>query len=261
MSPSEFIPYLYFSPTPNPRPSATLPAGAWTHTLRLLPCTKSRPAGCSDLSTGDVHRRGLDLYLPSAAFKGSSTGDLASLTRNQLLIARDFLALALPYYASAHPSEHFSIGWPSQDSSASSSSSSGSSSSRSSLLSSRSSSSSFSPMTPESFSSFGMGLGGLCTGMAAQQTTGLPAPATLQADAVRVILQGPARLLLAIGVTYIAYASGCEVKQVVRGVLEEGSEWGALLAEEGNLGGKGGEGGFGFGREMAMLEEAAIQGL
>ncbi|KAJ7454537.1 hypothetical protein B0H11DRAFT_2068893 [Mycena galericulata] len=221
-SPRQFIPYLYlFSP---PTPGSTL-TGSWTHTLRLLPASKARPAGSTDL-VGDGVRgpQGLNLYLTTAAFKGD--GEL-NLSSEHLLLARDFLALALPYYASAHPSSPVSI--TSSWSSASSPISSGG------------------PFTPLSHLPL-EGLTGMHVGPSAsvQQNS--------QADPVRVLVLGPPRVILAIGLTYIAYASGCDVARVIRGVLEDDceAEWcRRLLEDDGRMGMSD--------KEMKTLERVAMQ--
>ncbi|KAF8142705.1 hypothetical protein K438DRAFT_1877561 [Mycena galopus ATCC 62051] len=229
-APRQFIPYLYlFS---HPLPGAPLPPGTWTHTLRLLPATKSRPAGSTDIvGTGGV--RGLDLYLPPAVFKAHSRPLPLhqSTNQQQLLLARDFLALALPYYASAHPPEtpldsSGGCGWPS-------------------------SSSAYAPITHAPLQG-GLGFGGMMSGMMTPQV-----PRNSQADPVRVLVLGPPRLVLAIGLLYLAYASGCTMKQVMRGVLEgdadRDAEWRKMIAEDGQLG---------LGKEdMKMLERLAVEDL
>ncbi|KAJ7137552.1 hypothetical protein C8R43DRAFT_1019646 [Mycena crocata] len=216
--PRQFIPYLYlFSPTA----PGTIPAGPWTHTLRLLPPTKLRPAGSTDLITGNTgagRPSGLDLHIPTAGFKDAPELHLAS---EHLLLARDFLALALPYYGSAHPpaysaSPSFS-GWP------------------------KSSASATAAFTPISHLSL-EGLAGA-----------YPPPPPSQADPVRVLVLGPPRAVFAIALTYVAYASGCEVAQVMRGVLEGDADvqWWQLLGEDGKMMlGK---------KDMRMLERAAMQ--
>ncbi|KAJ7237546.1 hypothetical protein B0H12DRAFT_1138710 [Mycena haematopus] len=218
-APRQFVPYLYIhSP---PLPGAPPPPGNWTHTLRLLPQTKTRPPGSTDIVGNDFSGpRGLDLHLPVAAFKQFRS---LHLSEDQLLVARDFLALALPYYASAHPPEsprHFSgsNGWPA-------------------------SSPWSAPYTPITHAP----LEGLA-GMTPQ------VPPNSQADPVRVLVLGPSRLVLAIGLLYLAYASGCSVKQVMRGVIEDDtdrdSKWRRLIAEDGRLG---------LSREdMKMLERVAL---
>ncbi|KAJ6516604.1 hypothetical protein C8R47DRAFT_1313025 [Mycena vitilis] len=193
----QFVPYLYlFSPA---APGAPSPPGNWTHTLRLLPPSKTRPTGCNEFNGST---RVLDLHIAAAAFKG---GRGLHLSTQHLLLARDFLSLALPYFASAHPPEYSAppsdCGWPS---------------------------SACSPAyTPISHAPI-EGMGGM-----------MPRVSPLsQADPVRVLVLGPPRLVLAISLVYVAHASGCSVAQVVRGVLESGSdgEWRRLLGDRGDLG-------------------------
>ncbi|KAF7362613.1 hypothetical protein MVEN_00610100 [Mycena venus] len=208
--PRQFVPYLYlFSP---PLAGAPPPPGNWTHTLRLLPPSKSRPKGSNDLvisGTGDP--RGLNLHLPTAAFKKTHTHALHIATR-QLLLARDFLALALPYYASAHPPETplHSLGGCGAGSPASSPWSD--------------TDSDCTPITHTPLE----GLAGMMPRV----------PPRSQADPVRVLVLGPPRLVLAIALLYLVYASGCSIAQVMRGVLEgDGdTEWCRLIAEDGRMG-------------------------
>ncbi|KAJ7146865.1 hypothetical protein C8R44DRAFT_758370 [Mycena epipterygia] len=215
--PRQFIPYLYLF---SPRAPGAIPAGHWTHTLRLLPPSKTQPAGSTALvgSTSGSGPRGLDLHIPAAGFK---SGHALHLSREHLLLARDFLALALPYYASAHPAEDsadpFSCTWPTSGSW---------------------SSATVTPITHEPL----QGLPGAVP----------PPPQLSQADPVRVLVLGPPRTVLAIGLTYLAYASGCGVAQVMRGVLEgDGdAEWCRLLGENGEMG--LGE------KDMKMLERVAM---
>jgi hypothetical protein len=82
-----------------------------------------------------------------------------------------------------------------------------------------------------------------------------PVPPLTQADPVRVLVLGPPRLVLAIGLVYLAYASGCGVRQVMRGVLEgDGDgEWCGLIGLDGQMG---------LGHEdMKMLEQVAVNDL
>ncbi|KAJ6516621.1 hypothetical protein C8R47DRAFT_1205852 [Mycena vitilis] len=189
----QFVPYLYlFSPA---APGAPPPPGNWTHTLRLLPPSKTRPTGCNDFNSST---RVLDLHIPAAAFKG---GRGLHLSPQHLLLARDFLSLALPYFASAHPPSPSECGWPS---------------------------SAWSPAyTPISHAPL-EGMGG-----------GVPQASPLsQADPVRVLVLGPPRLVLAVSLVYVAHASDCTVAHVVRGVLESDSdgEWCRLIGDRGDLG-------------------------
>jgi hypothetical protein len=219
--PRQFIPYLYlFSP---PQGTGAVPSGPWTHTLRLLPPSKTRPAGSTGLTGGGAGARGLDLHLPTAGFKPGQR-DLY-LCEDHLLLARDFLALALPYYASAHPSacsvSPFDARWPTSGAWAS-------------------------PGTAAPISHAPL------EGMGYALPPVLP---VTQADPVRVLVVGPPRAVLAIGLTYLAYASGCGVTQVMRGVLEgDGdAEWCQLLGEDGEMG---------LGRkDMQMLERVAMKEL
>ncbi|KAJ6493169.1 hypothetical protein C8R45DRAFT_989058 [Mycena sanguinolenta] len=201
-APRQFVPYLYLS-SPS-FPGAPLPPGNWTHTLRLLPPTKTRPAGSTDIIGNNFGGpRELDVHIPAAAFKQPRTSHLST---DQLLLARDFLALALPYYASAHPPAspcNFSggSGWP--------------------VSSPRVGG--YPPITHAPL----QGLAGMVP----------RAPANSQADPVRVLVLGPPQLVLAIGLLYLAYASGCSVKQVARGVMEDrDNQWRRLIAEDGQLG-------------------------
>jgi hypothetical protein len=70
---------------------------------------------------------------------------------------------------------------------------------------------------------------------------------------VRVLILGPPRAVLAIALMYVAYASGCTVAHVMRGVLEddEDLEWCRLLGKDGDMG-------LSY-KEMRMLETVAIQ--
>ncbi|KAJ7611996.1 hypothetical protein DFH06DRAFT_1243851 [Mycena polygramma] len=193
----QFVPYLYlFSPS---APGVPPPPGNWTHTLRLLPPSKTRPTGCNDF-VGST--RVLDLHIPAAAFKGSRG---LHLSTQHLLLARDFLSLALPYFTSAHPPSYFTspgdCEWPA---------------------------SAWSPAyTPISHVPL-EGMGGMMPQV----------PPLSQADPVRVLVLGPPRLVLAISLVYVAHASGCSVAQVVRGVLESDGdgEWCRLIGDAGDLG-------------------------
>ncbi|KAJ7093853.1 hypothetical protein B0H15DRAFT_947190 [Mycena belliarum] len=96
--PRQFIPYLdMFSP---PSPSAhTLPPGRWTHAIRVLPASEVHPTGTTHVTDAPSSQGTytLDLYT------GPRARGVLPLTRRQLLVARDFLALALPYYGAANP--------------------------------------------------------------------------------------------------------------------------------------------------------------
>ncbi|KAJ7758662.1 hypothetical protein B0H16DRAFT_1535238 [Mycena metata] len=215
--PRQFLPYLYlFSP---PVPGAPPPPGNWTHTLRLLPPSKTRAVGCTDLVASP--RAGLDLRVPPAAFKSDEAG--LHITTGHLTLARDFLALALPYYASAHPGAISpglaGCGWPTSTSTFTSISASDSG-----RWSGTATAVDWTPITHTPLE----GLGNM-----------MPQVSPLsQADPVRVLVLGPPRLVLAITLVYIAYASGCSVAEVTRGVLEGDAdpEWCALIGADGDLG-------------------------
>ncbi|KAJ7189135.1 hypothetical protein C8R46DRAFT_1206227 [Mycena filopes] len=187
----QFIPHLYLSSPPGG--PDVIPAGKWTHVLRILPASKAHSAGTSTITdvpagSGPAGTQILDLHVGRSSAKTATTdsekensanggGLPLPLRKLHLLLARDFLALALPYYASAHPVETF-----------------------------------------------------------------LPSPAApvcdFPTDAVRVLLVGPPRALLAIALTYIAYASESTVAHVMRCVVEEGEdgEACALLGPDANMG-------------------------
>ncbi|KAJ7496397.1 hypothetical protein FB451DRAFT_1455432 [Mycena latifolia] len=170
--PRQFIPFLELFSPPAP---AELPLGRWTHAVRLLPASQEHPAGSSDVTDaagpGGTHI--LDLYV-GAPRKNTAL----PLSRSHLLIARDFLALALPYYACAHP--------------------------------------------PESIS----------------DSLAPPPSQACRTDAVRVLLMGPPRAVLAMATAYIAYASGCTVAHVMRCVVDdaEDPEWCAVLGADARMG-------------------------
>ncbi|KAJ7151765.1 hypothetical protein C8R43DRAFT_1107055 [Mycena crocata] len=181
--PRQLIPYLYlFSP---PSGQNTLPAGTWTHVIRILPTSPSRRAGTSRVTevpstNGSTHV--LDLFRDPR--QGSSA---LPLCKRHLFVARDFLALALPYYASAHPDEDESCDIADPDADA----------------------------------------------------LGPPPPSQkCRTDAVRVLLMGPPRALLAMAVTYIAHASGCTVAHVMQCVVDEAEdeESCALLRPDARMG-------------------------
>ncbi|KAJ7093847.1 hypothetical protein B0H15DRAFT_798924 [Mycena belliarum] len=199
--PRQFIPYLYICP---PRSPDAIPAGPWTHILRLFPPSKTRPAGASGLSA-----HALDLHLPSAAFTNTRA---LHLSEEHLLLARDFLALALPYYASAHPVE---------------------------------------PSSP--FARSGRAYTPI-THAPLQGMMRMPQPLhSSRADPVRVLVIGPPRAALAIALTYLAYASGCTVAEVMHGVRDgdADAEWRRMLGKDGQMG---------LGRaDMGTLERVAIQ--
>jgi hypothetical protein len=212
-APRQFIPYLYIASPPSPSPTAhnhnhntpTLPAGNWTHAIRILPASKEHRAGSTSLTEvapGSPQTQILTLYARSESVPPPTGNSALPLQRRHLLVARDFLALALPYYACAHPSED--AAHPD------------------------------SPIDPY-FS---------------------PPPAQrCRTDAVRVLLLGPPRAVLAIALTYIAYASESSVAHVMRCVVDEGEdvEACAVLGEDARMG--LGE------REMRVLEGLAENAL
>ncbi|KAJ7073042.1 hypothetical protein C8F01DRAFT_268507 [Mycena amicta] len=228
-APKELIPYLYLAST---TPSTLLPTAVdrpWTHVVRLLPSTKAHPVGSAELippSKAGPHI--LDIRVPAEAFV-CAVGMKTRTRRKQetretekrkplheyppaqsLLVARDFLALALPYYASAHPlpSPSFASasaacgGWP------------------------MSSTGGWTPTTSDSDSDSG----------SSSSSSTISSP--IQADPVAVLLLGPPQLTLALALVYIAYASGQAVRVVVRGILESEAteEWvvqGMIAGEDG----------------------------
>ncbi|KAJ6556596.1 hypothetical protein DFH09DRAFT_1084682 [Mycena vulgaris] len=170
--PREFIPFLHLFSPPSP---GTIPAGTWTHAIRVLPASEEHPAGYTRVSDAASSGCGqlVDLYIAAVTSASSSA---LPLPRRHLLVARDFLSLALPYYACAHP-EDFSAS-PSSDSS-------------------------YAPL----------------------DTLGPPPPSqACRTDAVRVLLIGPPRAVLAMAVMYIAYASGCSVVHVMSCVVDEAED-------------------------------------
>ncbi|KAJ7237545.1 hypothetical protein B0H12DRAFT_1327032 [Mycena haematopus] len=207
--PRQFIPYLYLSDSP-PSPSTQLPQGNWTHVLRILPASKDHPAGSTDIGEpiGSALQV-LDLYTPAVP----PSSKVLHLNKRHVLVARDFLALALPYYASAHPTED-AIAEAEADSS--------------------------SDVDPFLLSS----------------SSTMPPPAQrCRADAVRVLLMGPPRAILAVALTYIAYASECTVAHVMRCVMEDGED-----EESCELIGTDARMGLGA-SQMQVLEELAQKGL
>ncbi|KAJ7454535.1 hypothetical protein B0H11DRAFT_260129 [Mycena galericulata] len=99
----EFIPYLYlFSPS-SPDTQA-LPAGSWTHIIYVLPASPEHPVGTKFVTDGATNggTQLLDLYIAPAPLENTSA---LPLSTRHLLVARDFLALALPYYGCAHPTD------------------------------------------------------------------------------------------------------------------------------------------------------------
>ncbi|KAJ6493168.1 hypothetical protein C8R45DRAFT_1095682 [Mycena sanguinolenta] len=110
-APRQFIPYLYLSSTASsasPAESTQLPRGNWTHAIRILPESEEHPAGSTSINTNSASATAassspqiLDLYTLAV----QPSGRALPLTKRHILVARDFLALALPYYASAHPTD------------------------------------------------------------------------------------------------------------------------------------------------------------
>ncbi|KAJ7073070.1 hypothetical protein C8F01DRAFT_1106107 [Mycena amicta] len=243
-APRELIPYLYLAPCPSAptTPSTLLPAPVdrpWTHVVRLLPSTKAHPVGSAELIPPS--RAGpniLDIRVPAEAFVCTDMKTKATrkqettrmrkplheyLPAQSLLVARDFLALALPYYASAHPlpSPSFASaacgGWP------------------------MSSTGGWTPTTSDSDSD--------SSSSSSSSTISSP----IQADPVAVLLVGPPQLTLALALVYIAYASGRAVRDVVRGILESESEAAEEWVVQGMIAGDGLSD-----AEMRLLEEAAM---
>ncbi|KAJ7621848.1 hypothetical protein B0H17DRAFT_1340567 [Mycena rosella] len=162
--PRQFIPYLYLSSPPSP---GALPAGRWTHAIRILPASEGHFAGSTGVTeNGSTHI--LDLYVSPLPSRASGSG--LPLSKRHLLVARDFLALALPYYACAHPAEDDDEALYSPD-----------------------------PL-------------------------GVPPPTQCRTDAVRVLLMGPPRAVLAMATAYIAYASGSTVAHVMCCVVEDAED-------------------------------------
>ncbi|KAJ7358311.1 hypothetical protein DFH08DRAFT_1043233 [Mycena albidolilacea] len=202
----QFIPYLYLASVSSPCLSLSqkkLPRGSWTHAIRVLPASAAHPAGSTRITApGTAGAQILDLYtLPGPPH---SKAPALPLHRRHILVARDFLALALPYYSCGHPP-------PASD---------------------------------------------LELDVADSQLDGwdLDAPPPGQrcrTDAVRVLLLGPPRAILAVAFTYIAYAAECCVAEVMRCVVDEGEdqEACAVLGEDARMGlGKG---------EMRVLDRLA----
>ncbi|KAJ6592847.1 hypothetical protein B0H19DRAFT_1055520 [Mycena capillaripes] len=195
-APRQFIPYLYLSSPPS---TTTLPAGSWTHVIRILSASEDHPAGSTSITEATPGSTQI-LNLYARPIPASSTA--LPLPRRHILVARDFLALALPYYSCAHPA------------------------------------STDSPDSP---------LDGFLLSP--------PAPQRCRTDAVRVLLMGPPRALLAIALTYIAYASECTVAHVMRCVVDEAEDTKSceLLGPDAQMG---------LGAlEMQVLEKLAKQGL
>ncbi|KAJ7146866.1 hypothetical protein C8R44DRAFT_973472 [Mycena epipterygia] len=169
--PRQFIPYLYLS---SPSSPATLPTGSWTHVIRILTPSEEHPVGSTGVTESADNGCGhiLNMYV------GSKSRTALPLGARHLLVARDFLALALPYYACAHPTES-----PDGDACESS----------------------YSPLDFDPL-------------------TGPPPSQKCRTDAVRVLLVGPPRAVLAVATTYIAYASGCSVAHVMRCVVDEAED-------------------------------------
>ncbi|KAJ7758661.1 hypothetical protein B0H16DRAFT_1535237 [Mycena metata] len=200
--PRQFIPHLYLSSSTSPE---ALPTGAWTHVLRIVPASKAHRAGTSTITDATVGSpQILELYVGSNENKRA-----LPLQKRHLLVARDFLALALPYYASANPVEDL-------------------------LPSPRAGSDYASP----------------------HSLLWSPPPAPrFPTDPVRVLLVGPPRALLAISLTYIAYASECSVEHVMQCVVDEAEDHESceLLGADARMG-LGDE-------DMKVLESLAKKGL
>ncbi|KAF7288318.1 hypothetical protein HMN09_01406300 [Mycena chlorophos] len=221
----ELIPYLHLAPYAL-KSDATLPPcpekhNRWTHMVRLLPATKSAPAGSAELHPpkrqGQPHL--LEVRVPAEAFnaafeRGQRTALQDYLPAQSVLIVRDFLALALPYYAAAHPlptptESGVGAGWPSSASAVPSLSHSDSDSD----------SSDSDTSSPLSF-----------------QAPSTPRPVSPSADPVNVLLLGPTQLTLSLSLVYISYASGTLVRDVMRGILESSAReaaWAARIIAQG----------------------------
>ncbi|CAK5266698.1 unnamed protein product [Mycena citricolor] len=99
----QFIPHLHTlcafdQPHAFATDSAALPAGNWTHAVRILRASKAHLPGSlriSDLGPAQV----LDLFERPRNIDARARDGGLPLRREHLLLARDFLALALPYYS------------------------------------------------------------------------------------------------------------------------------------------------------------------
>lgn len=88
----------------------------FTHVIKIRYALGSCEAGDFDLQV-DMKRSLLilDLIIPAPVISGGRGGKdqdgrtKTILTEHQLLVARDFLVLALPYYVEAHPRLYASI--------------------------------------------------------------------------------------------------------------------------------------------------------
>ncbi|KAJ6626748.1 hypothetical protein B0H10DRAFT_1998405 [Mycena sp. CBHHK59/15] len=187
----QFIPYLHFFSPSSPH---ELPVGNWTHMIRILPASEAHLSGTVKLidtaAGGGV--QGLNIYTPAARSENK-----LPISSHHLLVARDFLALALPYYAQGHPPPYSPTS-----------------------TSSRSSSYSDTPLS------------------SVETSSKSGPPQAFQTDAVRVLLVGAPRAILAIAVTYVAYASGLGIEHVMRCVLEEDADpdMCELLGEDARMG-------------------------
>ncbi|KAF8069979.1 hypothetical protein FPV67DRAFT_995435 [Lyophyllum atratum] len=118
------VPYIYvgFYDAEHLPPSIVSDDGAlFTHIVKITHASKTQKPGHCDLQV-DIERGlcCLKLVVPgpcpeSKAKENTAEGQSRKmvLTEEQLLLARDFLALALPYYAEAHPRDD--IPWGSAD--------------------------------------------------------------------------------------------------------------------------------------------------
>jgi hypothetical protein len=111
----ELLPYLFISfHTGNRLPAQviTKDGTTFTHIVKITHATPKRKAGTMDI--GEDAKRGLytlTLVVPTSPLRGRgrrrvrSRGKVCAtiLTDYQLLAARDFLSLALPYYSEARP--------------------------------------------------------------------------------------------------------------------------------------------------------------
>jgi hypothetical protein len=113
----ELLPYLFISfHTGDHLPNEVVTEGgaAFTHIIKITHETSKRKAGVVDVRADT--KRGLHtlvLFVPTSAprrrggrrVRNFGERNVTLLTDSQLLAARDFLSLALPYYSETHPNE------------------------------------------------------------------------------------------------------------------------------------------------------------
>jgi hypothetical protein len=113
----ELLPYLFISFHTGkhlPTEVVTEDGAAFTHIVKITHETSKRKAGVVDV--GRDMKRGLYtliLVVPASAprrcrgrrVRATSERNTTLLTAYQLLAARDFLSLALPYYSATHPND------------------------------------------------------------------------------------------------------------------------------------------------------------